>query len=112
MCPVQNVTYVSGRSAALRRGLARLIRSRGERIASHRSVRRCTLSQKSALLPNTRARMRAVGAVILRRALQSPFTFFRFTPLPSASAPSVNPRGEQTNVGVGKGVDERLGFRG
>src|SRR3546814_4183783 len=43
MCPVQNVTYVSGRSAALRRGLARLIRSRGERIASHRSVRRCPL---------------------------------------------------------------------
>ncbi len=31
------------------------LRSRGECIASQRSLRRCTLSQKSGLLPNTRA---------------------------------------------------------
>src|SRR5437879_5984361 len=51
--------------AAAPRGRARLMRSRwrGECIASQRSLRRCTLSQKSGLLPNTRARMRAVGAV-------------------------------------------------
>jgi hypothetical protein len=37
-------------------------RRSGECRASHRSLRRCTFSQKSALLPNTRASFRAVSA--------------------------------------------------
>ena len=78
---------VNGRARSIR------LRSRGECIASPRSVRRCTLSQKSALLPNTRARMRAVAAVTLRRSLHSSLTCLRCTPMASASAPCVRPTG-------------------
>ena len=75
--------------AAISSGRARSIRcfSLYLCIASHRSVRRCTLSQKSALFPNTRARINAVGAVMLRRLLHNSFTCFRGTPIASASAP-------------------------
>ena len=47
-----------GHYAAARSGLARPIRcrSRGLFMACHKSVRRCTLSQKSGLLPKTRAK--------------------------------------------------------
>src|SRR5271154_4920237 len=59
--------------AAPDNGLARSTRafSAGEFIASHKSLRRCTFSQNSALFPNTRARINAVRAVTLRRSLQS-----------------------------------------
>jgi len=72
-------------------GRARLIRwdSRGECIASHRSVRRCTFNQKSGLLPNTRARMSAVGAVTALRLLHSSLMCLRCTPIASANAPCV-----------------------
>src|SRR5215217_4848688 len=72
---------------------ARLIRSRsrGEFIASHKSLRRCTFSQKSALLPNTRARMSAVGAVTALRLLHSSLTCLRWTPMAFANAPWVKP---------------------
>src|SRR5205807_3753693 len=62
-------------------GFARSIRSRsrGLFIASHRSLRRWTLSQKSGLLPNTRARMSAVAAVTVRRSLHSSLTCLRCT---------------------------------
>ncbi len=46
-------------------------RSFGLFIASQRSPRRCTLSQNSGLLPDTRARIGAVAAVTLRPPLQS-----------------------------------------
>src|SRR5450759_484030 len=83
------------RHAAAVRGRARSIRSRsrGECIASQRSLRRCTFSQKSGLLPNTRARISAVGAVTLRRSLHSSLTCLRCTPIASASAPCVSPIG-------------------
>jgi hypothetical protein len=42
-------------------------------------LRRCTFSQKSALLPNTRAGIDAVSAVIPRRSLHSPLTCLRGT---------------------------------
>jgi protein PsiE len=73
--------------AAICNGFARLIRSRSRGLcsASHRSLRRCTFSQNSGLLPNTRARMSAVGAVTLRRLLQSSFTCLRCTPMAAAS---------------------------
>ena len=57
----------SSQSISIRRrfsgGRARSIRLRslGLFIASQRSLRRCTLSQKSGLLPNTRARMSAIA---------------------------------------------------
>ena len=59
--------------AAAPSGFARSIRarSRGLFIASHKSLRRCTFSQKSGLLPNTRARMSAVATVTVRRLLHS-----------------------------------------
>src|SRR3546814_20900157 len=41
--------------------------------------------------------MRAVGAVILRRALHSSFTCLRCTPIASASAPCVKPRGRMNS---------------
>ena len=44
------------------------LRSRGECIASQMSLGRWTLSQKSGLLPNTRAGMSAVGAVTVLRS--------------------------------------------
>jgi hypothetical protein len=64
-------------------GRARLIRSRsrGEFMASRKSPRRCTLSQNSGPLPNTRARISAVEAVTLRRALLSSLTCLRCTPV-------------------------------
>src|SRR6266700_1432163 len=85
----------SSRHAASVKGRARSIRlrSRGECIASHRSLRRCTLSQKSGLLPNTRARMSAVAAVTLRRSLHCSLTCLRCTPMASANAPCVRPIG-------------------
>src|SRR5260221_7106829 len=67
------------RHAATPNGFARSIlsRSRGSCIASQRSLRRWTFSQKSGLLPNTRASMSAVAAVTLLRLLQSSFTCLR-----------------------------------
>jgi hypothetical protein len=87
-CPISHQARGGGIHAATVRGRARSIRlrSRGECIACQRSVRRCTLSQKSGLLPNTRARMRAVAAVTLRRSLHSSLTCLRCTPMASASA--------------------------
>src|SRR6266545_100570 len=74
---------------------ARSIRFRrsGECKASHRSLRRCTLSQKSALLPNTRPSMRAVSAVTARRLLHSSLTCLRGTPIAYARSPWVRPNG-------------------
>ncbi|MBP2149848.1 hypothetical protein J2126_002571 [Xanthobacter flavus] len=59
--------------AAGANGFARSIRARssGEFSVRQRSVRRWTFSQKSTLLPNTRARMSAVAAVTERRSLHS-----------------------------------------
>ena len=64
---------------ALCKGRARLIRSRsfGVFITSQRSLRRCTLSQNSGLLPNTRARIRAVAAVTFLRLPHSSLTCLR-----------------------------------
>ena len=78
---------------------ARLIRSRsrGEFIASHKSLRRCTFSQKSALLPNTRARISAVGAVTALRLLHNSLTCLRCTPMALANAPWVNPIGSMNS---------------
>jgi hypothetical protein len=74
-------------------GRARLIRwrSRGGFIAFQRSLRRCTFSQKSGVLPKTRARMSAVAAVTLRRLLQNSLTCLRCTAIAWASAPCVSP---------------------
>jgi hypothetical protein len=62
----------------LRNRLASSVRSgraRGELfIASHRSLRRCTFSQKSGLLLKTRARISAVAAVTVRRLLHNSLT--------------------------------------
>jgi hypothetical protein len=61
-CPpkagVNLIRAVPRRHAAAPMGRARLMRSRsrGECIASQMSLRRCTLSQKSGLLPKTRAK--------------------------------------------------------
>jgi hypothetical protein len=68
-----------GDHAAAPSGFARSIRSRsrGLFIACHRSLRRCTFSQKSGLLPNTRARMSAVAAVTFRRLLHNSLTCLR-----------------------------------
>src|SRR5258707_4585797 len=63
----------------------------------HRSVRRCTFSQNSGLLPKTRARMSAVGAVTVRRSLQSSLTCLRATPIASASVPWVKPIGSMNS---------------
>jgi hypothetical protein len=54
---------------------------------------RCAFSHKSGVLPNTRARMRAVAAVTLRRLLQSSLTCLRRTPMASVTAPWVRSRG-------------------
>ena len=66
--------------------------SQGDCSASNRSMRRCTLSRKFERLPNTRARMKAVGAVTARRSLQSWLTCLRGTPIAAAKAPYVRPR--------------------
>ena len=60
-------------------GRARSIRSRSLSvfITSQRSLRRCTLSQKSGLLPNTRARMSAVAAVTFLRLPHNSLTCLR-----------------------------------
>jgi len=60
-------------------GFARSTRSRSTAlfIASHRSVRRWMLSQKSGLLPKARARIGAVAAATLRRLLRSSLTCLR-----------------------------------
>jgi len=55
-------------------------------MASHKSMRRWTFSQKSALVPKTRARISAVAAVTFLRPLRSSFTCFRCTPIATASA--------------------------
>ena len=73
------------------------LRSCGEFIASHRSVRRCTLSQNSGLLPNTRARIRAVGAVTALRLLHNSLTCLRCTPMASARASCVRPIGRMNS---------------
>ena len=52
---------------------------------------------KSGLLPNTRARISAVGAVTLRRSLHSSLTCLRCTPIASASAPCVSPNGSMNS---------------
>jgi hypothetical protein len=54
-------------------GRARSIRfiSLGECIAFHKSVRRCTFSQNSALLPKTRARISSKGSNVLPYAARS-----------------------------------------
>jgi hypothetical protein len=64
LCVTPNARTIGRARAASVKGRARSIRfrSRGECIACQRSLRRCTLSQKSGLLPNTRARMSAVAA--------------------------------------------------
>src|SRR5262249_50731143 len=79
----------AGHAAAVRTGLARSMRwrRRGEFSASHRSLRRCTFSQNSALLLNTRASIRAVSAVIARRLLHSSLTCLRGTPIALARSP-------------------------
>ena len=82
---------LSGRALLIRS------RSRGECVASQRSLRRCTFNQNSGLLPNTRASMSAVGAVTLRRSLQSSLTCLRCTPIASASAPCVSPIGSMNS---------------
>ena len=81
--------------AAGANGFARSIRARssGEFSVCQRSVRRWTFSQKSGLLPKTRARMSAVAAVTVRRSLHNSFTCFRETPMASASAAWVRPSG-------------------
>ena len=86
-------------AAAGRTGRARSMRRRrsGECRASHRSLRRCTFSQKSALLPNTRASIRAVSAVIARRSLHNSLTCLRGTPIASARSPCVRPSGSMNS---------------
>ena len=49
---VTHAARFNGRARSIR------LRSLGVFIASHRSLRRCTFSQKSGLLPNTRARIK------------------------------------------------------
>ena len=51
------------------------------------------VSQNSALLPNTLARISAVAAVTLRLLLQGSLTCLRCTPIASASAVCVRPIG-------------------
>lgn len=82
--------------AAVGKGLARSTRARssGEFITAQRSLRRWTFSQKSGLLPNTRARMSAVAAVTLRRSLHNSFTCFQY-------GDNVPPLGSHNNVRSG-----------
>src|ERR1039458_2436213 len=79
----------------LRMGFARSMRVScfGVFRAFHRSVRLCVFSQKSAELPNTRARIRAVSAVTARRSRHSSLTCLRGSPLLSARLAWVRPRG-------------------
>ena len=56
-----------------------------------RSLRRCTFSQKSALLQNARASIRVVSAVIVRRLLHNSLMCLRGTPIASARSPCVRP---------------------
>jgi hypothetical protein len=59
----------------------------------HRSVRRCNVKPETRGLPNTRARMRVVGAVTALRLLHNSLTCLRCTPIASAKASCVRPIG-------------------
>jgi len=74
-------------------------RSWGEFRACQRSVRRWALRQNFRVLPKTRARMRAVGAVTARRSRQSLLASLRGTPHGAG----------QGALGEGHGVDEFVG---
>ena len=67
-------------------------RSRGLFIASHKSLRRCTLSQKSGLLPNAREDQRGsrrhIAAVVAQLV-----EVLALDPMASASAACVSPVG-------------------
>lgn len=96
---LQIVAAVGLSHAATCSAFARLIRalSFGLFIAVQRSFRRWVFIQKSGLFPKTRARISAVGAVTVRRLLQSSFTCFRGTPIAKASAPCVRAIGSMNS---------------